>query len=144
MGTFAAGVRGWAKKTKADTRRILQDSLFDTLEMMQTSQPSVELTGGSFEVGKIPVKSSELIRSLASELNGAQLGQGEMSYQLVIAQIKGGDRAVFSWTAAHARPIEYGWTTSTGKEVGGRHYVGHNAAKWPTTVADNTRRIAGK
>lgn len=140
---FSAGIRLWTKKTKEQIRAILQDSLFDVLEGAQTSQPSVKLTGGSFEIGKIPVDSSELIRSLVSELNGAHLAKGEMSYSVVISQIKVGDTAIFAWTAPHARPIEYGWTAKNGTEVPGRQFVGHNAATWRKRVSDNTRRITG-
>lgn len=139
---FSASLKAYAEKSKAQMRDILQDSLFDVLEAAQTPQPSVEQTGGSFEVGKIPVLSSDLIRSLVSELNGAQLGSAsEMSYSFAITDMQPGDVAHFAWTAKHARSIEYGWTTSTGKEVGGRHFVGHNAARWPQIVAANAQRI---
>jgi hypothetical protein len=140
--TFSAGIKRYAEATKAQMRAILQDSLFDVLEAAQTPQPGVEATGGSFEVGKIPVVSSDLIRSLVSELNGTGFGAAaEMSYELVIAGMDLGDTAKFAWTSDHARPIEYGWTTSTGHEVGGRHYVGANAERWETIVAENARRI---
>lgn len=142
--TFAAQIRDYAAKTKAEMRQILQDSLFDVLEKAQTSQPSVKLTGGSFEIGKIPVDSSNLIRSLASELNGSELARGEASFTVVIEKMEAGDTALFSWTAPYAKAIEYGWETSTGKHVGGRHFVGHNAAQWPRICAANTERIAGK
>lgn len=144
--TFSAGVKAWATQTKAQLDEILQDSVMDILDLAQTSQPGVKSTGGTFEIGKIPVDivsktGGGLIKSLVSELNGAANGEGETSYIAVAQSMKSGDYATFSWTMPYARAIEYGWTTSTGKEVGGRQFVGHNAAKWPEIVAENTKRI---
>lgn len=138
--TFSASVDAFAQKTKRRLRMVLQDSTFDLLEAAQTSQPSVKITGGSFEIGKIPVDESTLIRSLASELNGTGFGQpSEASFELVVALMQPGDIARFAWTAEHAMAIEMGWETSTGKQVGGRHFVGANAARWSEIVAGNAR-----
>lgn len=143
--TFAAQIEAFADKTVKQMTVVMQDSIFDVLEAAQTPQPSVEQTGGTYEIGKIPVKESDLIRSLASELNGGGFGpEDEASFQLVIAQMKIGDAARFAWTAAHALPIEMGWETSTGKIVGGRQFVGTNAARFPEFVEANAARIKRK
>jgi hypothetical protein len=129
---------------KAKMTEIMQDSVFDLIELAQTPQPGVEVTGGSYEQGKIPVVTSDLIRSLATELNGSGFGSPEQaSYSAVIPQMQPGDKIRFNWTMPYAMGLEVGYTTSLGNEVGGRHWVSYNAAKWDDIVQGNVQRVAG-
>lgn len=143
MPSFGASLEAFDQKTTRKLDKVWQDSVFDLMEACQTPQPSVEQTGGSYEEGKIPVKSSDLIRSLATELNGRGFSvPDEFSYQFTIAQSKAGDTMRFWWTARYALAIELGWQTSAGNEVGGRKFVSANAQNWGRIVADNARRLA--
>lgn len=142
--SFSAQVRAAMEHGKAKMTEIMQDSVFDLMELAQTPQPGVEVTGGSYEEGKIPVVTSDLIRSLATELNGGGFGSPDQaSYSTVIPQMQPGDVIRFNWTAPYALGLEVGYTTSLGHEVGGRHWVSFNAAQWNEIVQANVRRVAG-
>lgn len=142
MTSFSASVADFAKMTSKRMKTVMQDSIYDVLEAAQTPQRGISVGATSYVEGKIPVAESDLIRSLVSELNGSAIGgASEFSYQLAIAQMDPGDVARFAWTAEHALPMELGWTASLGNEVGGRHFVGKNAARWQDFVTVNSQRV---
>ena len=141
--SFASQVRDAMERGKRQMMEILQDSAFDVIERAQTPQPGVEATGGSYEEGKIPVVSSNLIRSLATELNGSGFGSpDEASYAAVIPQMTSPGVIRFAWTAPYAMGLEVGYTTTTGLEVGGRLWVTKAAEDWEAIVEANVKRIA--
>ena len=130
------------QRGKRQMTEIMQDSVFDLMELAQTPQPGVEATGGTYEEGKIPVVTSDLIRSLATELNGGGFGSPDQaSYSAVIIQMEPGDIIRFNWTMPYAMGLEVGYTTSLGHEVGGRHWVSYNAANWDEIVKANVQRV---
>lgn len=128
--TFAASVAAFRDLTAKNMKYVAASAIQDVVAAAQTPQPSVERTGGSFEIGKIPVKSSELINSLSVDGQG----QGELSYVVAIAGFEIGDKMQFEWTSGHALPIEAGWTAPNGTQVPGRHFVGANAARFSEFV----------
>lgn len=107
----------------------MRQSISDVLEGAQTTQIGFGQGATTFEPGKIPVDTAELVNSLT--VDGAK---GPDSYAVAIAGMQLGDEKRFAWTAPHAIHIEQGWTTSTGRNVPGRHFVSVNAAKFPDHV----------
>ena len=132
--TFAAQLKDFADLTKQNMKYVATQSIQDVLRAAQTTQPGVRQTGGSFEVGKIPVETSELVNSLTSE--GVT---GPESYVTAIANMEIGDVLEFAWTAPYAHRIEAGFSgeDSLGRkyEVPGRFFVSTNAGKFSEFVA---------
>lgn len=126
---FTAQVKDWANLTERKMLAIVQQSAQEVFSLAQTPQPSVKETGGTFEIGKIPVDWGDLRRSFVSGLNGSTVGRGTDSYILAIAQSTLGDTILGGWTAEYARAIESG---DEGR--GGRFYMRTNAAKWQSIV----------
>lgn len=137
MVTLSAKIRGELPKVLRAARYLAQQSLLDVLEHAQRTQPSVQQTGGSFEVGKIPVLEAELVNSLA--ING-----GNGNYAAAVGSYQLGELIRFRWTAPHAAPIEFGFTTKAGTNVPGRFYVTTAVDKFPQFFAARKREIAGQ
>lgn len=141
--TFSAQMEDIAKLTEKQLRAVVIDSVQDVLEGAQTPQPSVKQTGGSFEIGKIPVDERDLIQSLEIGINAAyQPTSGAVN--LSAAAFSLGDTINARWTAAHALRIELGFSgdDSLGRNYSqeGRHFLGTNAAKWSEFVKANAEK----
>ena len=143
---FKAQMEDIAKLTEKQLRAVVVDSVQDVLEAAQTSQPSVKVTGGTFEEGKIPVDTRSLLQSLELGYNGAY-APTQGSVTLSAAQFSLGDTINARWTAEYALRIELGFsgTDALGRvyNQAGRHFVGKNAARWSEFVARNAalRRV---
>lgn len=134
--TFKAQVEAFADLTKQNMRYVAASAIQDVMEAAQTPQPSVKRTGGTFETGKIPVDTSELINSLASSVNGSFGPTGSDSYTVAIAGFEIGDSMKFAWTAEHALAIEAGTS-----KIAGRHFVGQNAARFSQFVESRANEV---
>lgn len=143
--TFSAAVGEFAKLTKRNMRYVAAESIQDVLEAAQTPQRSVEETGGSFEIGKIPVRDADLVNSLATRKNGKFGPRGADSYVTLISGFNVGDKLTFTWTAAHASRIEHGYTgvDALGREYSqqGRQFVGRNAARFSEFVENRIKEV---
>lgn len=131
MARLSVLIKGELEQVKKKARWVAQQSILDVLEHAQRTQPSITLSG-TFEVGKIPVLTSELVNSLS--VDGGGIGSG--AYVAPIASYQLGDTISFRWTAPHAPHIEYGFTSRAGKKVPGRYYV--------TTAVDRFIEFARK
>ena len=136
--TFRAQVEDFANLTKQNMRYVAASAIQDVMEAAQTPQPSVKRTGGTFEIGKIPVDTSELINSLTSSVDGAFGAASADSYTVAIAGFEIGDSMQFAWTAPHALAIEAGTS-----KIAGRHFVGQNAAMFSQFVDQRVREVRG-
>lgn len=136
-GKFTASVKNWSEKAKRNAELVVRQSVQDVAEQMTRRQPSVKETGGSFEIGKVPVDTGELINSQVVRINGGVVGQGPVSYSAMVGQMDLGDAIEAVFTAQHARPIEYG---VTGK-FAGRFYVREAVQRWQEIVAKNAARL---
>ena len=136
---FSAQLEDIARLTERQLKAVIVASVQDVLEAAQTPQPSVKRTGGSFETGKIPVDEGDLIQSLEIGFNSAYQQTGG-AVALSAAAFSLGDTINARWTAAHALPMELGFTTKNGGSVAGRHFLGHNAARWSEFVAANAAK----
>jgi len=139
MKTFAAQLKDIEKLTKKRLRYVAVNAIQDVMEAAQTPQPSSKRTG-TFQDGKIPVDTGDLINSLTS--NGVK---GAGSYAVALAGYDIGDYMRFSWTAPHARRIEQGFTgvDSLGRKYNqaGRHFVVANAERFSEFVARRAREV---
>lgn len=136
--TFSAQVRNWTRMAKARQTAIFKTSAQEVFSRAQTPQASVKQTGGSFEVGKIPVDDGDLRGSFISGLNGGSVLKGPDSYVATIAQASVGDTIVGGWTAEHALPIEFGTD-----KIAPRAYMRTNAAKWQEIVSAAVKQSQG-
>lgn len=141
--SYTAQVQDWQKLTERKMLAVAVDSISDVMEGAQTPQMSVKRTGGSFELGKIPVDEGDLIQSLETGLNGAMGPKGEAAYVVSLAGLSIGDRFRAVWRAAHALPMEMGYTAANGTQVAGRQFVGKNAARWQEFVRKNAAKYRG-
>lgn len=143
--TFAAQIQGFADLTKRNLKYVAVESIQDVVEAAQTPQPSVKRTGGTFQEGKIPVDTSELINSLISGSNGSFGPEGADSYAVALAGYELGDYMRFGWTAPHAMRMEAGFTgtDAIGRTYNqpGRHFVGANAARFSEFVMKHALEV---
>ena len=135
---FTAAIQAFADLTEKQMIGVVVDSVQDVLEAAQTPQVSIKRSG-TFEIGKIPVDEGDLIQSLQVGYNGAYQATGG-AVSLSAAGFSLGDTINARWTAAHALPMELGFTTRNGGNVPGRHFVGANAAKWSQFVDANAAK----
>lgn len=138
--SFGAQLGAMTEKAKRNMLYIASMSTQDVLEGAQTPQPSVKITGGSFEVGKIPVDTADLVNSLTVEGN-----TGPDAYVVAIAGMKLGDVMEFEWTMPYAARVEFGFvgTDALGREYNqaGRFFVGTNAARFSEFVEKRAAEV---
>lgn len=144
--SFAAAFAIFRDKTKAQMQAVLAESVQDVMDIAQTP-----VANG----GRMPVDTGALINSVATELNGRQLGtagkedksgaQSATNIALLVTEMQPGDVATIAWTAAHAlaqhegRVIEKADGTSVSLE--GKRWVDGAAAQWPQIVERNVKRL---
>lgn len=131
---FKAQINAHADATEKALTRAIVAAIQDLLEFIQTSAPGVT-AGGTLIEGRFPVVSSDLIRSLVTELDGAKVGEGQNSYSVGLANFQLGQVIRFSWTMEYALRVELGFT-GTDKlgrtyQQPGWHMVGKNVPRWP-------------
>ena len=129
MPTFSAQIANFTRKVERNLDLIVKDAAQTTVAAMTERQPSVRETGGSFEIGKVPVDTGFLINSLTTALNGGGSVVGADAYAAVIAGMDLGDTVQAAFTAPYARVIEYG----TGS-MPGRFFVREAVAGWQAAV----------
>jgi len=126
--TFAT-LDQWTKKTEKRIDAVLKDS---TQTVIRTAQKT------KAKGGRMPVITNNLRDSLQSSIAGGASGQGEESYILAAAGMKGGDVATFTWTAEYARRVNNGFTGPdklgrTYNQVGA-HFVEGAVDQWRAIV----------
>jgi len=134
--TFTAQLSDIVDLEVAGLEYTMRQAISDSVSGAQETQIGFGQGATSFEEGKIPVDTAELVNSLT--VAGAK---GPDSYVMAIAGMQLGDTLRFAWTAPHALHIEQGWTTSTGRNVPGRHFVSVNAAKFPDHVKKRAAEV---
>ena len=117
--TFA-NLDAWTKKTEKRIDAVLKDSAQSVIAVAQVQK---------FKGGRMPVITGLLRNSLVSTIAGGASAQGEESYIMVAAQMKGGDLASFTWTAEYAAAVNNG---NRGRP--GAHFVEGAVDQWPAIV----------
>ena len=110
-----ANIPKWAQKVEAIANAILKQATNDMLNSIDVVAGINR--GGSRVRGTIPRDLGTLAASLQSSLRGSTALTGEKSYQMVVGQIKVGDRAEFVWggnAAPYARAVHYGTRNTAG------------------------------
>ena len=147
MAKFAQQVKALADVAKKDMRYVAAEAIQDVMEAAQTTQLGISRGATSFEVGKIPVDTADLVNSLVSSVDGAPVASGAASYSTAIAGFEIGDTLQFAWTMEYALRIEHGFTGTDelGRQYNqpGRHFVGANAARFPEFVEARVREVRG-
>lgn len=105
---FSAEVRAWTEKAKRNSGLVLADAAQSVFFDMSQRQPSVKDTGGTFELGKVPVDTGVLINTMFSELNGVRTAEGSNAYIAALGGFKLGDVISHNFSASYAAAIEYG------------------------------------
>lgn len=122
MATFKQ-YRASLSKAEADFNvrltRLMRGTLVALMNEAQEPQPSVKLTGGTFEIGKVPLDTERLWSSLVTTVNGSPSAPGVKSYLWKINRMQIGDFVEFSWTTPYAKRIEFGFS---GQDSLGRRY----------------------
>jgi hypothetical protein len=119
----------WTKKTERRIDAVLKDAAQSVIAVAQVTKA---------KGGRMPVITGNLRNSLQSSIAGGASGQGEESYILVAATMKGGDLATFTWTAEYARRVNNGFVgddklSRTYNQVGA-HFVEGAVDQWPAIV----------
>lgn len=134
--------KGWSAylktavpQVKKNIRYILNESVQDVMEGAQTPQRGIGAGATSFEVGKIPVVTAELINSL--HMGTEKVGTGQ------IGTIEPGTIQTFTWLSDHAAPMEFGFRTKNGREVPGRFFVTANAKRFSEYVDKHAKEVGG-
>ncbi|MEL6170492.1 MAG: hypothetical protein AAFN44_03435 [Pseudomonadota bacterium] len=132
--SFSAQVRNWTEKAKRNAGLVVADAAQGVFADMSRRQPGVKETGGTFEIGKVPVGDSGLLaNSMLTTLNGGSMGSGPDAYIAGLAGFELGDSIVHAFTQEYAPHIEYG--TSNG--IQGRFMVReaiNGAGGWQSRV----------
>lgn len=113
--SFAAQIRNWSEKAKRNTGLVVADAAQDVFADMSQRQPSVKETGGSFEVGKVPVDTGLLVNSMFTELNGSTVGRGSDAYAAGLAGFEAGDVISHNFSQSYAPHIESGTQKMAGR-----------------------------
>jgi len=115
-----ATLDAWTKKTERRIDAVLKDATQSVVAVAQETKA---------KGGRMPVDTGNLRNSLQSSVAGGASGQGEASYVMAAAGMKGGDVATFTWTAEYAAAVNNG---NRGRP--GAHFVEGAVDQWPAIV----------
>ena len=156
--TLTFDLKAFEIKTADKMLAVVRKSAEEVLEAASTPQPSSRDTG-TFEIGKVPVRTGTLRNSLAVDLNNGAAAQGvdNGAYLLKIAEMELGDVLNATWTAEYAAAMEYGYTreyesgqdTTGGIGLGakkkvtvpGRLFVTTAVERWQEFVRANALKV---
>jgi hypothetical protein len=149
--SFSAQIGEITDKIAKNMDLIAKDAIQTTFHAMTEVQPSVEDTGGTFAVGKVPVKTGYLVGTAFCAVNGEQTAAGNVGsktppdFSMGVAGMRVGDVVVGAFTAPYARRIEYGFsgTDSLGRTYNqaGRFFVRQAAQGWEANVKAAARKF---
>lgn len=105
----AANVDAWTRASQKRMDVVAKQATNDLMLLASKTSPGTS-RGGTVKPGFVPKADGFLAGSLVSSLNGSTAIEGEGSWRFVIPGMKGGDVALFGWTAKYARVQHYkGW-----------------------------------
>ena len=133
--TFTASVKSWSDRAKKNCRFVVMEASEGVYNAMTERQPGVKETGGSFEVGKIPVDTGFLANSVQVSVGGSVTGQGTPDFIGAISGFDVGEPIQAAFTAEYASHVEYGHGG-----MAGRFFVRQAINQWPAFVAAAARR----
>ena len=136
--TFVADIERFALNTEAKLDALVRESSQEVISSAQTPQPSVKLTGGIFETGKVPVDTAHLRNSLVVDIPGRGTAEGGDTYVLLVGEAEAGDVIRAWWTAEYARTIEAG-----DGRIRPRFFVRTHTERWTDIVYSIAARLMG-
>lgn len=134
--SFEQQVRQFADDAIENVDKVYRYSLRDVMQRATQEQPSVSETGGSFEIGKVPVLTRELADSFFVSINGGVKPNALGKYRRLMDKVKITDAVSFGWSAPHAQKMEYGDGT-----VAGRFFATTAASAWTAIVRRNANLV---
>ena len=134
-GAFKTELDNFFKKAEKARNRVYQEAIKEVIRRASRTQPSVTETGGTFEIGKVPVLTRELLQSLTIWVNGNIKGTGPESIARSMVGVRAEDKVEFGFTAGHAAKMEYG----DGK-IEGRLFVTSAVQDWDIILAEKAAR----
>lgn len=132
---FSAQVRGWSEKARRNAGLVLRDAAQTVSDRMTERQPSIKETG-SFEVGKVPVDTGELVQSQVTAINGSLQGSGDGAYVGTIAGLELGDTYFHGFQAEHAPYVENGTS-----KFPGRFFMREAVLPWQQIVDSSAQKF---
>jgi hypothetical protein len=120
----------WTKKTQRRIDAVLKDATQSVVAVAQVTKA---------KGGRMPVDTGNLRNSLISSVAGGASGQGEESYIMAAAGMKGGDLATFTWTAEYAAAVNNG---NRGRP--GAHFVEGAVDQWPAIVRASIAKVKAR
>lgn len=151
--SFTASLEAAFDLMEDELEAVFLGAAQDTSELMTRRQAGVGDNGGAFQEGFVPVDTGELINSAEVRIDGAVVAQGgnkqPPDFAAAIGAMTLDAAAEVVFTAAHARPMEYGFRIGdddtddgTGDvDVPGRFFVRNAVQQWDTIVLENARHI---
>lgn len=136
--TFAVEVQEFVTKLNQDLDFIYSQAITAMVEIATREQLSVRFTGGSYEIGKVPVLTRELAESLFIQVNGTITGTGPESVVSALQNVQFGDFVEFGWMAPHAQYMEYGTS-----KIEGRFFATNATNQWDLIVRDIASVMGG-
>jgi hypothetical protein len=134
--TFS-GLTTFAGRTKTKFNSYYVSALIKLASAAQTPQPSVKVTGGSFEYGKIPVDTGRLRESFTVYINGRVAAQGSEAHLSALPSVKVGDQVTLGWTAPYSDAVEYGTPS-----MDGRFFATAAAERWPEFLREARKKVS--
>lgn len=148
MATLEQSLVLFRKKGIRNMKYVAGMAIKDVMEGAQTPQTSAKFTGGSFQVGKIPVLDNILRESLWSGKNNAGWIRGSTSYLTVTTGLQLGDVISFVWSSPYSMRIEKGFrgVDRLGRHFNqaGRFYLATNMAKFHSYLQARAAEVINK
>lgn len=155
--TFSASLEAAGQLAEDELEAIFRGAAQDASELMTRRQAGVADSGGTFREGFVPVDTGELINSVSVTINGAVTGSGgngaPPDFVASLGAMTFDDVAEVVFTAAHARPMEYGFRIADDNDpdddqyaggdvdVAGRFFVRNTVQSWEQIVMANAEYI---
>ena len=135
---FEEQLRAFADKTKDKIVRVHRDSFVHTAQDMVRTQPSSMYTGGTFEVGKVPVLTGALVGTAEARIDNVVVATGVVSgpssqgpdFASAFRGFQIGDVLQANFTQPYGPNVEYGIGIR-----GGRFFVREAVINFPVYVA---------
>lgn len=139
MGSFADQLKRFEDKSKGKMETMFHEVASEIVSDVSQPQPGIQVTGGDFQVGKIPVVTGYLRESLVTQVEGGSSAQGPSNADAVIRSAEMGDTIRVRWTAGFARHLEEGHG-----RIRARGFMRANLAKFNAIVNRVARRLYGQ
>lgn len=136
---FAAGVSGWAAATKERIKAVRNESAQRIVEIMQTPVGvggNMPVRDGFLRASLVATTGSAPAPNLPKPEEGRPYTYDAGDVALVIASAGMSDAITFAYTAAYARPVNYG---ARGKP--GRLFVQLAAQQWDRVVGEVVQEV---